>query len=241
MSDDLFAGTPAVLKVEEFIGEGKKYATPEKALESIPHKELLISSLEKQVKDLHDELSKRATLESVLETLKKPQETPATSRQEPSVDASLLKEIENRLGTQLTEKLKQEIQAAVPTALQASTEQQSRASNRQAVSAALQAAYGDQAVQALANKAAELGMTPAELGALAERSPKAVLAYFSIQGKSDTGSVNTSSTGGTPGVREGTEAWWKQFRRANPTEYMNPKTQAKILADRKRLGEDFYK
>lgn len=241
MSDDLFAGTPAVLKVEEFIGDGKKYATPEKALESIPHKELLISSLEKQVKDLHDELSKRATLESVLETLKKPQETPATSRQEPSVDTGLLKEIEARLGTQLSEKLKQEIQAAVPTALQASTEQQTRASNRQAVSAALQAAYGDQAVQALANKAQELGMTPAELGALAERSPKAVLAYFNVQGATGTSSVNTSSSASTGGVREGTEAWWKQFRRANPQEYMSPKIQAKILADRKRLGEDFYK
>jgi hypothetical protein len=237
MSDVFNGGTP---RVEDLVGEGKKYATSEVALQSLPHKELLIDSLQKQVKDLHDELSKAKALEEVLESLKKPQETPATIRQEPNAPAESTKEMEARLQAALEAMVSKSVAEAVPKAASEQSEQRVRAENRQAVSAALQAAFGDTAPQVLAEKAKELGVTVQELGALSERSPKAVLAYFQVSGSAGTGSVNTqaNSQGGAP--KEGTYAWWNQMRKTDPAKYHDPKMQTKLFADRKRLGEAFY-
>jgi hypothetical protein len=104
----------------------------------------------------------------------------------------------------------------------------------------LQAAFGDIAPQVLAEKAKELGVTVQELGALSERSPKAVLAYFQVSGSAGTGSVNTQATSGGGAPKEGTYAWWNQMRKTDPAKYHDPKTQTKLFADRKRLGEAFY-
>jgi len=238
MSDVFSGGTP---RVEDLIGEGKKYATSEKALESLPHKELLIASLQDQVKGLHDELSKAKALEEVLESLKKPQETSVTSRQEPSVTADLTKELEARLLAAMEAKVSEKVAETVPRVATEQSEQRIRAENRQAVSSALQAAYGDTAPAVLAAKAKELGVSVQELGTLSERSPKAVLAYFEVTGSSTSGSMNTQSmdsTGGAP--KEGTRAWWNTLRRSNPTQYWAPKSQTKMFADRKRLGDQFY-
>jgi len=54
--------------------------------------------------------------------------------------------------------------------------------NVQAVTSALVAKFGDEAKtkEAVAQKAAELGMTPQRLGALSSENPKAVLAWFGL-------------------------------------------------------------
>lgn len=236
MTDVFSGGTP---RVEDLIGEGKKYATPEKALESLPHKEALIAHLEEQVKGLSSELEKAKTLEEVLENLKKPAETTATSRQEPSAaPADLYKELEAKLTSALEAKVKE----AVTTTVSATDEQRLRQTNRQAVSEALQKAFGVTAPKVLADKAQELGMSIEDLALLSERSPKAVLAYFQVQGTgSGSGSVNTEALGAGPGsIREGTNAFYNQLRKTNPKEYWKPETQKRLFADRKRLGDAFY-
>jgi hypothetical protein len=57
--------------------------------------------------------------------------------------------------------------------------------NVQAVTSALVAKFGDEAKtkEAVAAKAAELGMTPQRLGALSSENPKAVLAWFGVDAK----------------------------------------------------------
>lgn len=234
MTDVFSGGTP---RVEDLIGEGKKYATPEKALESLPHKELLIAHLQEQVKGLSSELEKSKTLEEVLENLKKPAETPITPRQEPSGSQDLYKELEARLTSVLDNKVKE----AVTTTVSATDEQRTRQMNRMAVSDALSSTYGATAAKVLADKATELGISVEDLGALSERSPKAVLAYFQIQGTgSSSGSVNTEALQHKgSGPREGTYAFYEQMRKSNPREYWKPKTQARIFEDRKRLGDAF--
>jgi len=68
--------------------------------------------------------------------------------------------------------------------------------NRQSVLNALQSKFGDKTTEMLNSKAAELGLSTAELGALAARSPKAVLSYFGAEGKGTPtvqGTVNTEA------------------------------------------------
>lgn len=55
--------------------------------------------------------------------------------------------------------------------------------NREQVLNALKERYGDKVNEALTQKANDLGLSVAELGALAARSPKAVLDYFKAEGK----------------------------------------------------------
>src|SRR3546814_6053049 len=51
-------------------------------------------------------------------------------------------------------------------------------SNQSKVQEALKAKFGDKAQEAVAAKAAELGVSPSELGDLASKSPAMVLALF---------------------------------------------------------------
>ena len=225
-------------KVEDYVGEGKKYSTSEKALESIPHKEMHIKGLEEQNRELMAELAKRQTLEEVLENLKKPTETLPTKQQDPDVNADrLYKEIEARLAASLDSKVKETVTASMSGTLQ----QQDKLKNRQAVNEALKSAFGDKAVEILALKATELGVTVQDLATLAENAPKAVLAYFkSDLSEGSSGSINTEGfIGSKPSVGEGTKVWWDNFRKTAPTKYWEPKMQTKMFQDRKRLGDKF--
>jgi len=68
--------------------------------------------------------------------------------------------------------------------------------NREAVLSTLKNKYGDKLESALQSKAEDLGLTVAELGSLAARSPKAVLAYFDAKATGTPtvkGTVNTEA------------------------------------------------
>lgn len=68
--------------------------------------------------------------------------------------------------------------------------------NRKAVLSALKEKFGDKTNDALTQKANDLGMSVADLGALAARSPKAVLEYFKVESKGTPnvqGTVNTEA------------------------------------------------
>lgn len=67
--------------------------------------------------------------------------------------------------------------------------------NREAVLSSLKERYGDKVNDVLTSKANDLGLSVAELGALAARSPKAVLGYFDTKAVSPSvqGTVNTQA------------------------------------------------
>lgn len=70
--------------------------------------------------------------------------------------------------------------------------------NRKTVLSALKEKFGDKTNDALAQKANDLGMSVADLGALAARSPKAVLEYFKVESK---GTPNVQGTVNTEALR----------------------------------------
>lgn len=67
--------------------------------------------------------------------------------------------------------------------------------NREAVLSSLKEKFGDKVNDVLTSKANDLGLSVAELGALAARSPKAVLGYFDTKPVSPSvqGTVNTQA------------------------------------------------
>lgn len=70
--------------------------------------------------------------------------------------------------------------------------------NRKTVLSALKEKFGDKTNDALAQKANDLGMSVADLGALAALSPKAVLEYFKVESK---GTPNVQGTVNTEALR----------------------------------------
>src|SRR3546814_763153 len=74
-------------------------------------------------------------------------------------------------------------------------------SNQRKVQEALKAKFGDKAQEAVAAKAAELGVSPSELGDLASKSPAMVLALFQTTGQS--GPKPTSGSANIPPINHG--------------------------------------
>lgn len=159
----------------------QKYKSVEDALKALMHSQQYIPTLkhESESKDakiaaLEAELASRKTAEQLLSehavkpTL--PETPPVQGLSEQPVD------IENLVIQALTRQQ------------QATQAQQ----NEDAVQSVLRETFGETAKTVVAQKAAELGMTVEQLGALSRTSPKAVLSFFNVQ-QSTKPNLNSSS------------------------------------------------
>lgn len=177
-----FETKPEVPTVDDLVGEGKKYATLEDAVNSIPHAQNHIAKVEAEAAELRAELEKRTSVEEQLKALSGSPDSNGAAQQ-PAVEAQA--EVTS-LGEGDVLSIIQQYEAG-----------KSAEANVTKVTATLSGVYGDKAEATFTAKAAELGMSVEDLSALARKSPKAVLAYFDIkEAKAPTktqGSFNTES------------------------------------------------
>jgi len=157
----------SVPSLEELVGEGKKYATTEDALGSLPHKERHISELERQAQEMREtieELQKRAesakTLDEVLAAVKGDGTTQHTTEESGSPDVDVF---ERRLA---------EIEGKIPETYQQIRAQEKREQNIMQVHESLTKQYGDRAAEVLASKARELGVSMERMKEVAAESPR---------------------------------------------------------------------
>lgn len=166
--------------VAELVGEGKKYASVEKALEALPHAQQHILRLEAEAAELREKVAGSQSAEEVLRAIQELKDKTQTPGAPPLDQEALAKLVASQLDSQLTVR-----------------EAQTRAQeNAKQVIQALQAKHGDKAEEVYRAKAAELGLSVQVLNELASKSPKAALAYFGAAPAapvSTRGSVNTSA------------------------------------------------
>lgn len=158
-------------EVAALVGEGRKYATVEAALASVPHAQQHIAHLEaenqtlkQQIQELNEKLTKATNLEDVVAKLtatQQPNESPIPQGLD---EQGVLKLLEQREAHRLAQ------------------------ANQVEVTDALIAKFGDatKATEALKQKAQEFGVDFEYMKDLAAKSPKAVLSYFSIENKPST-------------------------------------------------------
>lgn len=156
--------TPAFVlpeTVKGLVGEGMKYATPEAALESLPHAQHHIDNLEQEMSNMREDLAKRKSVEEVLQEINK---TTTGSEVEP----------------QLTQ---DQLDALIDSRLQARTAQDIRDANTNEVKKTFVNNFGDneKANEAYNQKAKELGISIEELNTLSATSPKAVFSMFGLK------------------------------------------------------------
>lgn len=215
---------------ELLVGEGKKFKTPEELAKGKYEADAFIQRLIDEKKQLETELAARAKLEDLLDQLEPPANreqsanNPVNTQQTPAtVDETLIENILNR-----REKERTEVQ------------------NIKEVATQLQKVFGNDYVNKLKARGEQLGMSKADLDALAKKSPKAFLALVTPQKNGDNlytppaSHVNTPNSNSSLKVRSW--EWYQNLKKTNPTVYWSPKVQSQLHKDAieaANQGQDF--
>ena len=171
-------------EAQAFVGEGKKYQSPEDALRSVPHAQKHIETLESELAQVKEELTKRKTAQELLDEIKSGAQrientTPSAEVNQDTLEQLVSSTIERR-------------------------EQASKAkSNASEVASKFTQKYGETAQSAYNQIAKEAGLSVQQLNNLAATSPNAVLKLAGLNGAVTTtttskGSINTQTLTGTP-------------------------------------------
>lgn len=174
--------------LKDLIGEGRKYASVEKALESIPHAQSHIQKIEDDNRKLREEIAKRLAAEEVYEKLTQNIKGGANGEDPPH--APVVDEAS--------------IAALVERQIAAREENQKASQNVAKVRDALVAKYGEKAEEVYKNKAQELGVGLNFLNDVIKKSPKVAEELFGLKPKNESvsptlpASVNTAVLNARP-------------------------------------------
>ena len=166
--------------VKDLVGEGKKYASVEKALEALAHSQAHIATIEADNKVLREKAEKALTTEDVYATVQELIKKESETRSPVVVDEGMIAEMLDRR-------------------IAAQRERETTEANVAAVRKALRDKFGDKAEEAYRSRAAELGIGVEFMNGLAAKSPAAVLEYFGVKPNAasvparTSGSLNTDA------------------------------------------------
>lgn len=165
-------------EAQDLVGEGKKYSTAEEALRSVPHAQEHIKTLEAEMAQMKEELSKRKTTQELLDELKSGVQPVANTTQETGLNQDTIMELVNNT-------LKQNEQKKTAQA------------NASQVANKFTEKYGSNAETVYNSLAKDLNLTPQKLNELAASSPNLVLRLADLEPNvkvaKSSGSVNTEA------------------------------------------------
>lgn len=230
-------------KIEDFVGEGKKYKTLGDVAKALVNKDTFIEQLKNENKltrtaqeRLQDELKTRKTLQEFLDQMNSNNKDSQPPAKEP------ISHGESDETTLTSESIKQLVEQTLAEKSAAQREQE----NLDLVKQNLIKAYGPRYEAKLRERTQELGMTEQDLTAMAMRTPKAFLTLV-VPASSNSGlftpptsSVNSESFKPRSGNR--TWSYYENIRKTNPREYYSPRMHNEMMAQLTSLGDDeFYK
>lgn len=174
-------GLPDNLK--DLVGEGKKYASVEKALEAIPHAQAHIERLEQEAKELREKATSGVSAEEVMRTVQdllkaERGQTPTATIDEASIAGMLDRVVGARERAQM------------------------ESANRNSVDSAMKGKFGEKAKEVFVQRATELGMSVQSLEAMAKTSPKAALELLGVKPAQGTPVAHSRSTINTEGLSQ---------------------------------------
>lgn len=198
MTDDIFNTPPATPEsvdppnppaipdhLKELIGEGKKYASVDKALESIPHAQSHIAKLEAEMKEMREKMAEVKAAEEVYEKLMEQMRggDGATPPAPAGLDEASIASLFDR---KMAEREAERVASA----------------NVARVKDALIGKYGEKAQEVYEAKAKELGVGVSFLNDVVRKSPKAAEELFGLKpdkgGGASTPGINTAALNNRP-------------------------------------------
>ena len=166
----------------DFVGEGKKYKSAEDALRSVPHAQEHIKTLETELAQMKEELTRRKTAEELLDELKSGTQQTEVTPQVAEFDQDTIMSLVNQTIEQ--------------------REKQSKAQqNASSVASKFTEQYGTKAEEVYNKIAQDAGLTVEQLNNLAATSPNVVLKLSGLDAKS-TPVGKTSSTVNTQALSQ---------------------------------------
>jgi len=199
------------------------------------HADRFIDFLEEQNKSLKTELDTRLTAEATLEEMKKKGPEKSEVSEEVTTPGLKPEDLDSLVDKRISESRRQETVSA----------------NIAEADAKVKAVYGDKASEFIEGKCRELGLSKADLGEMAAKSPKAFLDLMGVSSKQEettpagsTSTINPEALANNSSGAEatpGTNKWYMIQRKENKAKFYSPAVQRRLFKDRERLGEDFYK
>ena len=238
MPEDLFAADPFAVDpsknyLEELVGEGKKFQTPEELARGKAESDAFIEQLKQEQNQLRNELQTRLNLEQFLSDLKTA--VPQRNNDDPqnhgqSQDKSVMSD--------------EELAARVRAQVMQLKNQENAQSNLSTFNAKFASAHGPNAAAKLRSQAAELGMTVDEIKALAASRPNAALKMLGVGEQKPVDGFNPPPRTGFTLPPQGKKtgfSYFEEIRKTKPQEYFSPKIQNELFEARKSMGaEAFY-
>ena len=227
--------TPSVLG--DYVGEGKKYTSPEELAKGYGNADNFINQLKTEMGELRTELDKRLSAEDMVAQIKREREELNASQTTPENTTPQLDA--------------QGVTDLISQTLDQRSTQQTADVNMAAADAKMKALYGnDKAHEVMQKKAQELNLSVEFLAGVAAKSPEAFYAVLGIaDSKSTTTPAMTASTTNTEAVSKVNESvqvtvdTWNSFealRKSDPKRYFTPAVQNKLFTARQEKGQAFY-
>lgn len=234
MSDIFNEEAPeAVVKFEDLVGAGKKYADPDAVAKKIVHADKHITNLETEMADLRAELQARTTLEAMMNKLQAPTATerlPDTNRQEPGSDTNTP---QVDLATEVQKLLKQE------------KDKDRREANVAKVRDELKTRFGADYNTKLQAIAEALDVTPKFLSDMGATSPAGFLKLVDSVAKPDANAVGLPSPVLDLGrnnlnTNAKNKAYFDNIRKTDLNAYFSRRVQTEMHEQAMKLGPSFY-
>lgn len=231
--------------LEELVGEGKKFQTPEELARGKAEADATIDFFKNQMDRLRDDYLKereqntsRAGLEEILNEIKQLKSASNTNdntsganetddKKEPAFDWTKVDEIVSHRLTE-AEKAKQ------------------KQANLKIVQDKLRERFGSEYQKALREQTRRLGLSEEVANQLAETSPQAFLKALDVESRdgdniapprNQENRINFNQSSGK--IKPGTWSYYEEIRKKEPKLYWSPKVQTQMLKDSQRLGEAF--
>ena len=232
---ELFSETtidPEKNYLEDLVGEGKKFASPEELARGKAESDAFIARLQQEAAEMRDELKARKTMEQVLDQLNHtptPQSpTPATTP-----NAALETTTEN---VDVESLVQDEVQKHLTKMQQENAAQ----SNLERVQSALRNVFGNGYNTILKEKTESLGLSEQFATELAKTQPDAFLQLVGARQTSETQTVQSLRTPERTPSNTKNYSYYQTIRKEDPDRYFSPALQNEMFAAASEQGEDFY-
>lgn len=223
--------------VEQLVkAKGEDWKDPETIAKGKLEADTHIENLERQLAEMREDLGKQEYSKQLLDKLQGQAAPPTSATPEGQPNTSGGSKEDTTLDAS-------ELESLIERALTTREATSKAEANVQAVDTKLVELYGTEAGVKVQEKASQVGMSVERLRDLAAESPAAFFNIIGEEGfKQSTNSTTTSTVNTDVGYTKSTErdyAYYAKLRKENKKLYYNPKTQAAMLEDRKRLGDKF--
>jgi hypothetical protein len=233
---------PAKNYLQELVGEGKKFKTPEELARGKAESDAYIKTLERGRDELRQDYLKmreesvaRAKLEDLIGQLESKQQQPTPPANTQNAGENIQPQWDSK-----------QIESLVSSKIQEHELTRKQEQNFNTVRSKLQERYGNNYQAILKQQIDGLGLTEDFINTLARQHPTVLFKTLDLDSPARTENFQTPPRPGSPstsfnpqGPKERTWSYYQELKKANPKAYYDPKTQVQMHHDAIELKEKF--